>query len=368
KLWKPFLEKMNAQKKKYVAGEINFEQFQKKLLEIQIETFQARAGVTINFEYLLERQINATINSKTEEEFEDQAGALARSITQMGAYLDTNFVQTKEFKDLLGCIHPEAIAEKDRDPNKKISKALDAIDTYLRKRFVPVFKKAEGSNATVRLLMEMAMLSYWLEKTQYMEPKSVKERSRRWDAGEYPFFTNKTVYNYLSQKINFWLDNAIQILPSRFIQKLCFFLVTLSEMGGDIDLCKQVTLKSLELSEGLITEATPDNISSSLAALYEEQGDKINALKYYLLSIDAIKLAVQPRWTDVIIYRTACILNEKGEKRKALEIIGKYHPAFRGNANVIHMPAREHTLKIAQDLALDMGYKDVYAAIEDILG
>ena len=57
-----------------------------------------------------------------------------------------------------------------------------------------------------------------------------------------------------------WIDDALNNLPSRFAQKLCGNLAIMGEMGDDFELCKRATLRSLELSEGVVTEATPENI------------------------------------------------------------------------------------------------------------
>ncbi len=59
---------------------------------------------------------------------------------------------------------------------------------------------------------------------------------------------------------------------------------------------------------------------------------------------------------------------KKNTRRKALEIIVKYHPAFRCNASSIHMPAREKTLRIADDLAKELGYNNAISAVNDVLG
>ncbi|KKL98599.1 hypothetical protein LCGC14_1822770, partial [marine sediment metagenome] len=54
--------------------------------------------------------------------------------------------------------------------------------------------------------------------------------------------------------------------------------------------------------------------------------------------------------------------------RKALEIIFKFHPAFKGNASSIHMPAREFSLELAQKLTEELGFSNINAAIKDIFG
>jgi tetratricopeptide (TPR) repeat protein len=142
----------------------------------------------------------------------------------------------------------------------------------------------------------------------------------------------------------------------------------MGEMGDDLELCKRATLRSLELSEGVITEATPENIPGNLAAFYERLGDTDNALKYYMMCLDGIKLTYPPVWADAIVYRAAILLKEKGDKRKALEILGSYHPAFRGNASSVVCISRKKGEELAEELARELGYADAQTAVNSILG
>ena len=262
------------------------------------------------------------------------------------------------------------LPEEQRDPSKVITKEmLDEMDSLIRESFMPILQKAENVDKTVILLMEMAFLSVWILGVQYLDPVGMKEYTRMWDAGEYPKrFSPKVVFDYLKQKIEPWLDDALNNLPARFAQKLCGNIAIMGEMGDDLALCEKATLRSLELSEGVITEATPENIPGNLAAFYERLGDSDNALKYYMMCLDAIKLTYPPVWADAIVYRTAILLNKKGEKRKALEILGTYHPAFRGNASSVVLISRKKGEDLAEELARDLGFSDAQTAVNSILG
>ena len=216
--------------------------------------------------------------------------------------------------------------------------------------------------------MEMGFLAAWIRGSQYLDIHGMKGYQRMWDAGEYPKrFAPKEIYEYLVRKSELWIDNALNNLPARFAQRLCGHLSIMGEMGDDFEMCKRATLKSLELSEGVITEATPENIPGNLAAFYERRGEIDNALKYYNLCLDSMKLRVPPGWADAIVYRSALLYAEKNDKKKALEIIGKYYPKFRGNASTIVMISRKKSEDLANKLAVELGYKDAYEAIEKIL-
>ena len=189
-----------------------------------------------------------------------------------------------------------------------------------------------------------------------------------WEAGEYPRrFSPKQIFEYLKEKMAPWVDDALNKFPPRFVQKLCGNLAIMGEMGDDFELCKTATLRSLELSEGVVTDATPENIPGNLAAFYERIGDKENALKYYQLCLDAIKLTYPPIWADAIVYRSAILLSEKGDKKGALEIIGKYHPSFRGNASSVVLPGRKMAENFVEEIARNLEYNNAQIAINDIL-
>jgi hypothetical protein len=346
-------------------------EFFQYLLEKYPCIFLGYSGWDFNhLNYLLEKQVKVTANSKSNKEFEEQAGAVSITIMQMAAYLHSTYSESKVYKDLLLALSQKNLPQHQRDPNINITKEmLDEMDASIRKKFIPIIERAEKSNPRVNLLMESALLAIWLIGTQYLDPIGMQEYQRMWDAGEYPKrFAPKEIYEYLLQKIKLWLDNALDTLPARYNQKLCGNLAIMGEMGEDFELCKIATLKSLELSEGVITEATPENIPGNLAAFYERRGDKDNALKYYQLCLDAIKLRVPPVWTDAIINRSAVLLNEKGEKRKALEIIGLYHPSFRGNASVLNLPAKKKAEELAEKISRELGYNDAHSAVDILLG
>ena len=273
------------------------------------------------------------------------------------------------YTDLLNAISQQNYPEDRRDPSKVVTKEmLDEIDNLIRETFIPVLQKAEGSSSLVKLLMEMACISIWIHGVQYLDPVGMQKFQDIWEAGEYPRrFSPKPIFEYLKEKMEPWINDALNNLPSRFAQKLCGNLAIMGEMGDDFELCKRATLRSLELSEGMVTEATPENIPGNLAAFYERMGDKENALKYYQLSLDAIKLTYPPVWADAIVYRSALILSDKGDKKAALETIGKYHPSFRGNASTVVLASRKMAENLAEELSRDLGYSNAKEAVESIL-
>lgn len=367
--WKSFIEKMYNEKEKYLAGEIDYNKFNENCIEINQKGIYELMGMTVDIFDLLDKQVEATVKSTTKEDFEDQTGALVITLVHMAGYLSAKYNKSQVYLDIIDAISQATRPETQRDPTKIVTKEmLDEVDGLIRESFIPVLQKAENLSNLVKLLMEIAILTIWIQGVQYLDPVGMTKYQEMWQNGEYPKrFTPKQIYEYLKNKSSLWIDDALYNLPARFAQKLCGNLAIMGEMGDDFELCKKATLRSLEFNEGVITEATPENIPGNLAAFYERLGDKENALKYYQICLDSIKLRFPPVWADAIIYRTALILSDKGDNKGALEIIGKYHPSFRGNASSVVLPARKLAENFAEEIAVKLGYPDAHTAIEEIL-
>ncbi len=368
--WKEYVALMYEEKAKYLSKEIDYTEFSANLGEIVQKATYDSIGMTVDIFELLNKQVEVTTKSTIQSEFEDQVGALSITTMQIAPYLNALYNKNQVYLDILDVLSQVHYPEEHRDASKRITKdMLDRMDSLIRKPFLLILEKAEEQDRTVKLLMEMSFLTIWIQGVQYLDQEGMKKYQKMWDAGEYPKrFCPKVIYNYLKQKVDVWLEEALNNLPARFAQKLCGNLAIMGEMGDDLDLCERATLRSLELSEGLVTEATPENIPGNLAAFYERLGDTEKALKYYMICLDAIKLTYPPTWADAIVYRTALLLSQKGEKRKALKTIGMYHPSFRGNASSVVLMSRKKCEEFAEVLAEDLGYTSAQFGVTSILG
>ena len=169
------------------------------------------------------------------------------------------------------------------------------------------------------------------------------------------------------------IDTGLNNLSHRVIQKMIRYCISLAEAGEDISLIEFLTKKSLDLTEGIVTEATPQEVPGILAAYLDLQGKKSDALKYYEMSLEALKTAVPPLYSDAILYRAVSIMDEepdKYSKKEILKTIGKLHPAYYGN-NIYAStgsPAVELTINLAEKLAKREGYINAKQAIETLLG
>ncbi len=222
-----------------------------------------------------------------------------------------------------------------------------------------------------RLLLEGSILKVWNNFLPYIDATQAKKWQDAWEKGSYPLrFSNAVLYNFVRKNIDYWLPTAMRKFPPRFLQKLLGVLVTVGEAGNAFEWVKEITLKSLELTEGAVTEATPtQNIPGSLAAFYEFHGDMANALKYYTLALDAIRSAIPPINQDAIIYRAADLTARQPapeSQKAALKIIAQFHPDFHGNGGIIKMPARQHCKNLAETIAHNIGYANADVAIKTL--
>ncbi len=362
-LWKPALEEMRISEELFLKGEIGEDKFKEDIGNIQMDWLNKQMGRDVDVDVLLDKQIDITAKIGNKDLFEDQCEALSLTTMIMAGSLFSNIPNTDEYQELMKILSRE---EQREDKKKSL---IEKVFANFFNRFQLIIQKAEEFGGITKNLINIAILSAIVNKFQYSGTnKQNLEYRNKWDNGEYPGYTcEKDIYKYIIEWVNTWKDKALDELPSRFIQKLCGNLVMLASMGKDFDLCKQSTEISLKVSEGKITEATPQGIPSTLAAFYEEQNNLDEALKYYNMSLDAIKLITAPIWADTIVYRTSLIQSKLGNKQKTLEILGRYHPDFYGNQSIISMPARRIAKNFAKQLANELGYSSAKQAIDNIV-
>ncbi|MBY8981431.1 MAG: tetratricopeptide repeat protein, partial [Candidatus Lokiarchaeota archaeon] len=362
-LWKPALEEMRQCKEQLLKNEIDRDKFVEDIGKIQNKWIFKQMGRDVDVNVLFDKQIQITAKSANKESFEEQSEALSLTTMIMASYLFSAIPNSDEYQELMKVIY----SDEEQEENKK--ELIKKVFAVYFERFDPIVKKSEEFTGITKSLTNISILSAMVNTFQYSgnEQQSLEYRNK-WDKGEYPGYTcEKDIYKYILDWVNSWKEKALEELPARFIQKLCGSLIMLAGMGNNFELCKFVTETSLKISEGKITEATPQGIPSALAAFYEEQGNLEEALKYYNMSLDVIKLINAPIWADVIIYRAALVHFKLGYKEKALEILGRYHPDFYGNEAVIAMPARKIARQLAEGLANELGYSSAKEGVDNIL-
>ncbi len=421
--WKAFYNRAVAAKEQLVAGAITWEKFMAEIQAVLESGKIDQFGFSIPTEKLLRKLIESVAAAPNLEDFTERVEALYLA-TQIGIGWVCSFLfKVPEYSTLQTAINNPAalkprapvdmaafsaemtglvtkLTEKkitDEEYQKKMAEVskrmqeayaqppppsgpvevprnvLGAFDAKIREFFGPAFKRendftgVEISEAEV--MLEMLALSCWISMTRFVAGDAGTSYQAQNNAGKYPrVLGNASINAYLQEKSARWIDKALTMLPKRFGQRLCGLLVQFSEMTGDLALCKKVTLRSLDYSEGRVVEITPAEIPLSLASWLEDSGDTAGALSYFQIALQGLRSAVPSYLGDVTVYRAAGILAGQGNKQEALRVIGKYHPAFRGSKIPLEMPARTKALELASKIATELGYQDAKSAIDAVLG
>nr|MDO8113097.1 SIR2 family protein [Candidatus Sigynarchaeota archaeon] len=419
--WKAFYDRAVTAKDQFLAGTITHEAFQAEIQKVLESGKMDQFGFTVPTEKLLRKLIDSTAVAPNLEDFTERVEALylaaqlgvgwvASFLIKIPEYttlqtsitnpallnpkkVDMGAFQT-EMNDLVaqltaGKLSSDEYQKKMAEVTKRMQEAymtpaipqgpvtvsqaiLEAFDAKVRDFFGPAFKRENDFTGSViseaEIMLEMLVITCWVTMTRFLESNAGTQYQKENYTGRLPRVNgNKSIVAYLKAKSSPWIARALEILPKRFAQRLCGLLVQFAEMAGDFDLCKQATMRSLAFSEGRVVEITPMEIPLSFAQWLEDTGDKAEALKYYQIALQGLRSAIPSGYGDVIVYRTAMLLSNLGNKEEALRVIGKFHAAFRGPNYPIALPARDRGLELAETLAKNLGYSGAKAAVEALL-
>ncbi len=366
-LWEPYYNKMLEEKNRFIKNEIDFKTFQGRVNELCLQSTNAKLGINIPMKTLYSGLVSVVGASKTVEELQQGCEALFLCMDAAAGWIYSDLINDKEIQPTYHSI-VKSIAET----HTVELPVIETFDNHIRALFQPIITKLKEFDklSIPRLLLEASILKVWNEILPNIDTHEVQKYRPIWDEGKYPLrLTNAALYSYVRKQIDDWLPTALKKFPPRFLQKLLGVLTTVAEGGNAFDWLKEISLKSLELTEGVVTEATPINIPGSLAGAYEMKGDQGNALKYYTLALDAIKSAIPPNWQDAIVYRAALLTSQHHSpesQKSALKIIAQYHPAFHGNEAIVKAPARQHCKDLAETIAHNLGYSNANIAVKTL--
>ncbi len=253
-------------------------------------------------------------------------------------------------------------------PRTVIEKMDNEIKT-LFKGVLDTLKQFPDNQVTfAKILLYLYLIKIWCGCCMGLDILSGTQMQNAMNAGKYPVYTcNPDIYRFLLGEYMPIIEKGFIGLPGRFGQQLCDTVVTLAQLGGDIELCKRATLRSLEYSEGIVTDATPENIPVIYAQMLENRGDNETAFKFYEIALDGIRNATPPTYSDVIVYRSALLTAQKGNLKGALRIIGLFHPNFGGREAYYKANARTYAISLAERLSKQLGYPDLNTAINDCI-
>ncbi|HME55261.1 MAG TPA: SIR2 family protein [Candidatus Lokiarchaeia archaeon] len=360
-LFKPYYEQMLKLKQDCLDGLISERDVSDSISSIIQAATRERLGVTISHEKLRDILIDKLLTIDDPALFIDACGVLYQTLAIIGVYLISEIIKKPEYTALAFALNPE-------DGSAITPSIIGTLDAVVRKPFNSVIEKAASIDDVASRILDATLLNLWIVMVQYTDPRRMHEYAKEWDSGVYPSRCSPAkVCAFLQETYSMALEAALPKFSQALQHKICRDLTNFAEMSNDIALAERIASWSLSITDGTVTEATPTNIPGSLAGFYDRAGDAENALHYYDMSVAAIKLAIPPDWNDSVLYRAAVLHAEAGDPRKALELLGRFHPDFHGNATVVIMPARKHALDLAQKLAAELGYPDANTAIEAIL-
>ena len=149
--------------------------------------------------------------------------------------------------------------------------------------------------------------------------------------------------------------NAYPKYPT-LAQNACGVGCKVAEVCKDADLALDMAERSLAISEGRLTEATPAGIPSSAATLLEMAGGRdAEALRLYKLACGAAVLAI-PLNVDAEMYRSVLLISRAPDlspaqrRDEVVSLLGKFHPKYNQHLRPPGMayPARRLALEEAE--------------------
>lgn len=379
-LWRTYEKEMYDAKDKYLANQITVDEYRNKLGELMNKGVLATLGIDVDFTGLARLSLNLCHevlqqdiqqNDKTRRRSNDSIEGYAIA-SLLNLHLYTSALM-RETQNIVDWNQDETITSENLD---KFVKTID--QSTLEPLISLVEQDAAGSWTYARLLLHVYRFILLMNITRYSRMTAESNYTTTFTSteGEYVFRASNPRYHaYLLDQVKQWLPIAQKTSwPVQITQKLCDALTSFAEMGRDYDMLHEICDLSLRASDGLVNQLTPAEIPLGYAYYLEKhQHNYDRALHYYMLALDSLKFHFPPILSDTILYRTVCVLTRPNgstpaDHQKALIIIGKCHPHFQGTLCAAVTPARRLTLRVADDIAKQLGYHDAKSAIAVLLG
>ncbi|MFX1520627.1 MAG: SIR2 family protein [Promethearchaeota archaeon] len=342
-------------REKFLADQISESEFQVEFKKIADEIVRINAGqVDFNlYRYLLVEELIKC----PEDQFSDAIDALVLTIlhqSQILMWRVKNDPRTNPVRDNEGIITEDS---------------LKAIDDAIKEPYLRVFERARALNASDEFFakLELALAAIWIKLTQYFGRKDLEQYSESWDNDNY--FVNgipEECFRKIKEKLDL-VDSQMNKFSPQYKQLIYSHKATLAEGGNDFELAKSVVEASLKETNGIVTEATRPPIPEVLAGFYDRMGDYENAIRWYDVALEALRLAIVRKEGDMIVYR-AMVCNEKlGNKKRALEIAGRYLSAYTELEIIRGAQYKKFGTDLTERLTKELGYSSVEAAFAELI-
>eukprot|EP00298_Acanthocystis_sp_HF-20_P013654 c20454_g1_i1.p1 GENE.c20454_g1_i1~~c20454_g1_i1.p1 ORF type:complete len:1321 (-),score=657.22 c20454_g1_i1:126-4067(-) len=152
------------------------------------------------------------------------------------------------------------------------------------------------------------------------------------------------------------------IKDGRVAQSIFALMVAFGQSKNDINVIRTATLESLEVTQGKVTELTPESIPEIYALALQESNQLQESLKYYRMALDGVKTCVVRTKIDAIVLQ-ACLVQSKFSVETALKWTFTYSPAFGALQRYVSAsPSRFILLQQAEKWAKDLGFASLQAA------
>lgn len=342
-------------KEKYISETISENDFQVEFKKIGDEIVRINSG-QVDFNLYRDLLVKEVLNC-SKDQFSEAIDALVLTIlhqSQMLMWRVKNDPRTTPVKDKKGVIKKES---------------LKAIDSAIRDPYRKVFERARALNTGDVILakLELAIAAIWIRLTQYFGREDLIEFRESNDNDNY--FVNgipEECFVEIKKMLDF-VDTQMRKFSSKYRQLIYSHKAILAEGGNKFNLAKSVVEASLDETNGIVTEATLPPIPEVLAGFYDRMGDYENAVKWYNIALEALRLAVIRKEGDMIVYR-AMFCNEKlGNKKKALKIAGRYLSAYTELDIIRGVQYKKFGIDLSEKLAKELGFSSLDSAFVELI-
>lgn len=328
----------------------------------------------IDVNTLLEAVVIETMACETDEMFLQSVTSCALAHIRMSQFLSNDFMSIPAFQaKLSGVLYADGASVD-------ISLFREFEDLFLA-HFIPLFSRLAKMDQTAVLApnsalktpgeakaaLEITAVVMWLPLGKYWND-SMNKKTVREEKGLYP---RECLPKCLSEYLLPRCQSASSVVNDpRLQQPLLQLMVYIAESLGDVDLIRDATNASLALTQGKVTELTPETIPESLAAALDEKGELKEALEWYDLALDGIKTSATRSKVDAIVLN-ACLAQGRVDQTKALKWAFSCSPFFASTqgqiAGMLRGVGRELLIQQVEAWAKELGFESVIAAEQALM-